>query len=80
MSQRTKRKDSETPRAQPTLLRLKAVTERTGLQRSSIYSRIKTGEFPAPAKVTGSTISVWSSVEVQEWIDQQLAQPRALAG
>ena len=65
---------------QPSLLRINSVIQRTGLKRSSIYARVKSGNFPAPAKIPGSSVSVWSSVEVQDWIEQTLARPRALAG
>ena len=58
------RQDSET--MPTTLLRLYAVTARTGLSRSSVYRAIDAGTFPAPVKI-GERASAWSAEEVQAW-------------
>jgi len=57
----------------PTLLRLKAVIELTGLCRSNIYRLEAAGAFPARVKLSERT-SAWRSDEVNEWI---ISRPRA---
>lgn len=46
------------------LLRLKSMSEATGLSRATIYSRIQAGLLPKPVK-HGERISVWPSDEVE---------------
>jgi prophage regulatory protein len=50
------------------LLRLGQVEKATGLKKSAIYARIKTGEFPAAVRL-GSRSVAWRSDNIQEWID-----------
>ena len=45
------------------LLRLKSMSEATGLSRATIYSRIQAGLLPKPVK-HGERISVWPSDEL----------------
>lgn len=47
-------------------LRLPQITEKTGWKRSTIYKKIKSGEFPKPKK--DGRISYWLSTEIDEWI------------
>ena len=53
------------------LLRLPAVTNKTGKKRSSIYLMIANGEFPKPIKI-GKRSSAWVEREVDEWIQQRI--------
>jgi len=53
------------------LLRLPAVTNKTGKKRSSIYLMIAHGEFPKPIKI-GKRSSAWVEHEVDEWIQQRI--------
>lgn len=53
------------------LLRLPAVTQLTGYGRSSIYSLIKQGKFPAPVALAGGGAVAWRSGEVRAWIEAQ---------
>lgn len=55
-----------------TLLRLGAVLERTALSRTKLFELVRAGGFPAPAKLAGSIVNVWSSVDVDAWVRQQL--------
>jgi prophage regulatory protein len=55
------------------LLRLPEVKSRTGLSRSELYRRIAIGNFPAPIKI-GARASAWSSVEIECWIEERIAQ------
>ena len=48
-------------------LRIKAVVELSGLSRSTIYSFIKDGKFPAQCKI-GERAVGWRASSVFEWI------------
>ncbi|MCI5149151.1 MAG: AlpA family phage regulatory protein [Candidatus Electrothrix sp. MAN1_4] len=50
------------------LLRLGQVEAATGLKKSAIYARIKTGKFPAAVRL-GSRSVAWRSDDIQAWID-----------
>lgn len=52
------------------VIRLKAVLERTGLSRATIYRLMKVGEFPHCFKL-GKTASGWLETEVSAWIDER---------
>jgi prophage regulatory protein len=47
-------------------LRLPEVRLLTGMSRSTIYTYIKNGKFPAQIKL-GSKISVWSQKAISQW-------------
>ncbi len=55
------------------LMRLKAVTEATGIKSSWVYELMKQGKFPCAVKL-GPKSRAWRSDEIQEWI---LSRPRA---
>lgn len=52
------------------VIRLKAVLERTGLSRATIYRLMKVGEFPSSFKI-GKVASGWLEAEVSAWIDER---------
>jgi prophage regulatory protein len=54
------------------ILRLKQVSEMTGLKRSSIYNRIAEGLFPKQFPLGGRAVG-WLATEVEEWISQVAA-------
>lgn len=56
-------------------LRLPEVKRRTGLSRSSIYLRIKTGEFPAPVKLGGRAVG-WVEEEISNWARDRVLESR----
>jgi prophage regulatory protein len=58
------------------ILRLPAVTARTGLSRSTIYLRISEGSFPKPINL-GSRAVGWLESEVNDWLNQQIAASRS---
>ena len=60
-----------------TLLRLPAVRARTGLGRSSIYRLIDEGLFPRPVQLQGTTLVAWVQSEIDAWIAERVAAPRA---
>lgn len=57
---------------QPTrLLRIKEVSEISGLKLSTIWKYVKLQEFPQPFKLS-MRVTVWDSNEVDEWVQKQL--------
>ena len=56
-------------------LRRREVQDRTGLSKSTIYEKIKSGEFPKPVRLGDRDArSVgWVSSEVDEWIRGRIA-------
>ena len=58
------------------ILKLPQVCSRTGFKRSSIYLKVKTGEFPAPIKL-GPQASGWLSSEVDGWIADRIKASRS---
>ena len=57
------------------ILRLPAVTARTGLSRSTIYSRISEGNFPAPVSLGGRAVG-WIEAEIQGWLEERIQVTR----
>lgn len=55
------------------ILRLPQVIARTGLSRSSIYSRINDQTFPQPMRLGGRRAVGFLSSEIDAWIAQQVA-------
>lgn len=54
------------------LIRLQEVMNLCGLSRASVYSYIKMGIFPPPAKFGKS--SLWEYNEIQDWINQRIEE------
>lgn len=50
-----------------TILRAPEVRKRTGLSRSTLYLKIKNGEF-LPSISLGDRAVGWSSAEIDDWI------------
>lgn len=57
------------------ILRLPAVTARTGLSRSTIYLRISEGRFPKPVSLGGRAVG-WIDSEIQGWLEKQIKESR----
>ena len=53
------------------LLRFPDVINRTGLKRSSIYTRLKEGTFPKPIKI-GERAIAWIESEIDQWITDRI--------
>jgi prophage regulatory protein len=63
----------------PTIIRRKQVEARTGLARSTIYERVKSGSFPAPVSLGAKAVG-WVESEVDAWLTRQIeASRRAVA-
>jgi prophage regulatory protein len=56
--------------------KLPAVMTATGLSRSTLYARVKTGEFPAPVKL-GARAVAWPVQSVRAWIDDRVNATKA---
>lgn len=52
---------------QPTILRMSNLCLYTGLKPSTIYKHIKSGNFPAPVKLTRRA-SGWLASDVSTWL------------
>lgn len=58
------------------VLRLPAVKARVGLGRSSIYSALARGEFPAPVKL-GERAVGWLESDIDAWIFARVSATRS---
>jgi prophage regulatory protein len=56
-----------------TILRLPAVTARTGLPTSSLYALMAEGKFPKSRKITARRVG-WIEAEVDAWIRARIAE------
>jgi len=52
-------------------LRRPEVERRTGLKRSTLYAKIKNGDFPSPVKL-GSRAVAWPEPEINKWLSERL--------
>jgi prophage regulatory protein len=66
---------SEGAYTRPTLIRLKQVLARTGMSRSTVYSYISVGRFPAPVPISTRCVA-WIEDEVDHWISDRIAAHR----
>ena len=56
-------------------LRRKQIEKVTGLARSTIYDKIKSGSFPKPVKI-GDRAVAWLGSEIDEWQRDRIAEDR----
>jgi prophage regulatory protein len=61
-----------------TILRRKQVETRTGLSRSTIYSRIANGTFPSPINLGGGRAVGWIEAEIEEWLKSRIEESRKI--
>jgi len=54
-----------------TIIRMKDVTKKVGLSRSTIYQKIKHGEFPPAFTIGGGRSVGWLESVVDAWIATQ---------
>lgn len=60
------------------LIRIRTVTELTGLSKSYIYALSEKGLFPKNIQlVPGGTSVAWVESEVEEWIEQRIQSREA---
>jgi|TARA_R110002012_G_scaffold321413_1_gene549098 predicted DNA-binding transcriptional regulator AlpA len=55
-----------------TLLRMKHLTDKLSLSKSTIWLWIRNNEFPKPNKVNG--VSFWKADTIEKWIDEHTEQ------
>lgn len=55
------------------LIRLPQVLILSAMARSSLYTAIRHGAFPAPIKLTERS-SAWVLAEVEAWVEQKIQQ------
>lgn len=53
------------------LMRLKEVTQVTGISRSSLYKYVNEGRFPAPVSLGARSVA-WVDHEIQAWITTKM--------
>ena len=59
---------SETQRR---LIDLKEILSRQPYRRTSIYRKVRTGEFPAPIKIGPNRIA-WLESEFEQWLEERI--------
>ena len=57
------------------VLRLPTVRQRTGLGRSTIYSRIALGKFPRPIRLSERCVG-WLENDIEAWLDERVSEAR----
>lgn len=60
------------------VIRLRQVREQTGLGRSTLYGKVKAGEFPAPVDLGPRAVG-WYEHEVQDWLASRARAGREAA-
>jgi prophage regulatory protein len=55
------------------ILRRKQVESRTGLCRSTIYAKIKSGDFPPPIPLGARAVG-WVEKEIDDWLYKKFSQ------
>lgn len=66
------------PQAAQSLIRLPEVQRRTGYSKAWIYRLISQKRFPSSVKIGARSIAFVES-EVNEWINQRIAESRGVA-
>ena len=61
------------------LIRWPEVERLAGIKRGHAHHLIKEDRFPAPLKLAGGRASAWVLSEVQDWVDQRIAEARGVA-
>jgi predicted DNA-binding transcriptional regulator AlpA len=51
--------------------KLKDLTFLLKLSRSTIYKMLKSNNFPKPSKISGTSINVWNSNDIENWLNSQ---------
>ena len=62
----------------PVILRRPQVESRTGLRRSTLYTRISEGTFPRPINLGARAVG-WLASEVDAWVAERVAASREAA-
>ena len=54
-----------------TLFRMKHLTEKLSLSKSTIWLWIRNNEFPKPSNING--VSVWKKDTIDQWINKNIS-------
>lgn len=54
------------------ILRREEVERRTGYKHTTIYQKMKDGEFPKPVRLGARAVG-WLECEVEAWLEQRIA-------
>lgn len=49
------------------ILRLKAVLDRTGLSRSTLYRKVERGSFPQQVRISERCVG-WREIDIEQWL------------
>lgn len=55
--------------AVPKVLRMDAAAAYCGLARSTVYERLRSGDFPQPRVSLGKAVKGWLREDLDRWID-----------
>lgn len=58
------------------IMRLKEITEKTGLAKSTIYNLISQGKFPKQIDLGARSVG-WVDTEIEEWLEAKIAHRNA---
>lgn len=53
------------------LIRMRELPEITGLSRTELYRRIKSGTFPQPIRIGAQSVA-WRSSDINRWLDSPM--------
>jgi prophage regulatory protein len=63
----------------PYFYRINELHHLLGVGRSTIWSWVKTGQFPKPIKLSAS-VTAWRAEDVSEWMNKKTAAIDSIAG
>ena len=61
------------------ILKRPEVTIKTGLQQSTIYKLMASGDFPKQIKLTSKSVG-WSNKDIDNWIESKICQSPSYEG
>lgn len=62
--------EQNAPARRKRLIRVAEVSSLVGMGTTTIYQRMKDGEFPRPVKM--GTLVAWVESEIEEWIESRI--------
>ena len=63
-------------KAKARFIRLEEVMHRTGLKKTSIYSKMKAQKFPQKIDLGGNNVA-WLESDIDDWINQKINEQEA---
>lgn len=64
--------EAMTPEAPERILRIKAVLNRTGLSRATLYRKMQNGTFPKNIRIS-TRCAGWRESEISEWMKNPMS-------